>query len=75
MNFHCRAQCDPLGPVLNEKSERNAAKAMERITNGQGNPLSPYPVNQSWGLHGTTLLRGREKACKTSARTSPQWSR
>jgi hypothetical protein len=45
MSFHCQSQCDALGPVLSEKSELNAAKAMERIANGQGNPVNPNPVS------------------------------
>jgi hypothetical protein len=57
MNFHCQAtQCDPLGPVLSEKSELDAAKAMERIANGQGNPVNPNPVNPH--IHGGAIQVG-----------------
>ena len=44
MTVHYQAECGPLAPVSKE-SELNAAKAMERIANGQGNPVNPNPVN------------------------------
>jgi hypothetical protein len=57
MNFFQQAtQCDPLGPVPSGK-ELDAAKAMEQITKGQGNPVSPHPVNPQHP-HGGNFIVG-----------------
>jgi hypothetical protein len=55
--YHQAAQCEPLAPVPGEKSELNAAKAMEQITKGQGTPPNPHPVNVHY--HGADFTAPR----------------
>lgn len=45
--YHQAAQCEPLGPVLSEKSD-DAAKAMDQITRGQGAPPDGFTVKPEY---------------------------
>jgi hypothetical protein len=48
MTFHTAPTCDPLGPVVTDKSKLDAAKAMDQVTRGQGAPPDGFTVKPEY---------------------------